>query len=792
MKHINLYRYFLILFFISAAGINARQHTFARSAASGNPLMNFDTLLFVGLTHPKGTPHMTDQYYGWNATNGGGLYLLTGLQSGNKHCIDLLENSTVQTGRFKGRKLTGGCFLSPDLSFDGTTVLFAWTNEQDKCYHIFKVNIDGSDLEQLTDGESAYDHQAYSNTSQNDFDPCWLPNGRIAFISERRGGYLRCSAGRPGPAYTLFSMKADGSDIIPLSFHETNEWHPSVTNDGMLVYTRWDYIDRDDCIAHHLWTCYPDGRNPRAPHGNYPLPHSTFGTKGWDGRFDRPFAEFNIRAIPNSDKFIATAATHHNYSFGELILIDVNTPDDGKMSQVTGITTDMQRWHDDGAGAYGTAWPLSERSYLCSYNGDIILLDRSGNKETIWRKNDVPGSNIWRLADPIPVVPREKPIDIAIDTWDGERASEDAPKATIFVSDVYVTDEAGALPEGVTIKEMRIIQIFPQLQATMNKPIIGYASESLVRIPLGVVPVEEDGSVYCYAPIHGEIYFQLLDENGMAVQSMRSGTYVHRGEQMSCVGCHENPLSAPPQSGVPIALQRPPSRIKKEVSEGAIPFNWHVLVKPVLQENCVPCHTREGKGPDMSYASLKNFAFFWPYWSATPYKYDVYVNGEIVESGSRSTAGRFGARESKICKDGHLSPDHHDVNLTKEEIRRITLWLDCNSNELGAYVKADAQRNGELVWPSLDINPDDFHNGEVSMIPRQIKNKQLQLPFTRGQVRIIGLNGQVLRKISCSSPDGYTAAIDRLGGMFGAGMYIVEFSGEGGSGSRSQRVFALR
>ena len=30
-------------------------------------------------------------------------------------------------------------------------------------------------------------------------------------------------------------MAADGSDIIRLSHHETHEWHPSVTNDGMIV-----------------------------------------------------------------------------------------------------------------------------------------------------------------------------------------------------------------------------------------------------------------------------------------------------------------------------------------------------------------------------------------------------------------------------------------------------------------------------------------------------------------------------------------------------------------------------
>ena len=94
--------------------------------------------------------------------------------------------------------------------------------------------------------------------------------------------------------YTLYSMQPDGSDIICLSYHETHEWHPSVTNDGMLVYTRWDYVDRDTNIAHHIWTCYPDGRDPRSFHGNYPA-----------RRESRPWMEMSIRAIPGSHKFVA-------------------------------------------------------------------------------------------------------------------------------------------------------------------------------------------------------------------------------------------------------------------------------------------------------------------------------------------------------------------------------------------------------------------------------------------------------------------------------------------------------
>ncbi len=59
---------------------------------------------------------------------------------------------------------------------------------------------DGTELRQLTDG------------NWNDFDPCVLPNGRIAFVAERRGGFLRC--GRYCPTFTLFSMEPDGGDHL--------------------------------------------------------------------------------------------------------------------------------------------------------------------------------------------------------------------------------------------------------------------------------------------------------------------------------------------------------------------------------------------------------------------------------------------------------------------------------------------------------------------------------------------------------------------------------------------------
>lgn len=179
-------------------------------------------------------------------------------------------------------------------------------------------------------------------------------------------------------------MRQDGSDILCLSYHETHEWHPSVTNDGMLVYTRWDYVDRDTNTAHHIWTSYPDGRDPRSFHGNYP-----------DRRERRPWMEMSIRAIPDSHKFVAVTGAHHGHAFGSLVLIDPRVPDDGAMSQLTRLTSEVPFPEAEGRPiephmVYGTPWPLSEDDHLCVYdprskNHGIYWIDRFGNKELIYR-----------------------------------------------------------------------------------------------------------------------------------------------------------------------------------------------------------------------------------------------------------------------------------------------------------------------------------------------------------------------------------------------------------------------
>ena len=106
----------------------------------------------------------------------------------------------------------------------------------------------------------------------------------------------------------------------------------------------------------------------------------------------------------------------------------------------------------------------------------------------------------------------------------------------------------GGVPRG-TIRELRVVQIFPKLTHVANQPPVGMASEENPRAILGTVPVEADGSARFLVPASRPLLFQALDADGFAYQTMRSVTYVQPGERISCVGCHERPTSPPADRG---------------------------------------------------------------------------------------------------------------------------------------------------------------------------------------------------------------------------------------------------
>jgi len=698
-----------------------------RKIAFANPLLKaIDKLVFI--TREALPPeelnfgtHMADQHFGFHATlkgttRGNGLYVLEHPFSERPAARNLLEASVVESGLRKGQKLGNGGYLAPDVSYDGRQIVFCYTDgawahrewTEASTFHIFRCNADGSGLAQLTDG------------ALNDLDPCWLPNGRIAFISERRRGFGRCHP-RPVPNYTLFSMFEDGTDIERLSSHETNEWQPSVDNNGMLVYTRWDYVDRGFNQAHHLWLTTPDGRDARELNGNEHRSERTAPHLIGDGR-----------AIPGSGKYMAVAGGHHTQTRGALIVIDPSVPDDHEMSQIRRFTPDQvlpeaesPLKYDKASGAYATPWPLSETYALCVYDPlasaqygyidwkarryAIALVDAFGNKEVLYTHPDI------SCLSPMPLQARAMPPVHPHQTLvgrprlpSGEKpekiAAELLPK-TARVGVVNVYNSRYPMPAGTKVKALRVWQVLPKVAPIVNRPRIGLGDQKGGRQCLGTVPVEEDGSAFFEVPVNVPVLFHAVDEKGLAIQGMRSATYTAPGETLMCNGCHEQRVGVVPQktSATPLAMRRAPSQLAPELA-GSNPFSFPRLVQPVLDARCVSCHgeKRDPKAPDLrkgNYLADKDLF----YTSVRSLAKVVHHYGAFIEwdafTPPYTEPGKFGAYASPLY--AMLSKGHHDVKLTDEEMRRLVLFMESNASFFGHDHDPRGQADGWVVYPVL-------------------------------------------------------------------------------------------
>jgi hypothetical protein len=714
-----------------------------REIAFKNPLLDFDKITFVK-RNPPAMAHMCDEWYGRVSEPGGGLYILNNPWSNNPTITDLIKDNAVKNGQFAGQVLEPGAFVTPEVDYDGKNIYFAYSGNKksfleqvknaksswgfmqkeyfhspETAYHIFRVGVDGSGLTQLTEG------------TWNDFYPCVLPSGRIVFLSERRGGEGRCHP-RPCPTYVMHSMFPDGSDILPISYHEINEWSPVVTNEGRLVYSRWDYLDRGFSKGQYPWFSDPDGRNVRAFYGNY---------EGGGGS-----VHADLRPVPNSSLFFGTEYGHHAASYGTLVVADGSKIDNYKSNVPKYLTPETQSYNKyANRGAFTTPYPLSETTFLCTWSPDarlytlngmdknyktpdhphgIYLMDAFGNKVLLYRDSAI-SSNL-----PYPVRVRERqpimPHSTAIGAPKDQKPLPTNPEtARVAIMNIYESELPW--PEDRKIDKLRILQVLPKSSPGAGSPPINYDREIAARQVLGTVPIEEDGSVHFTLRAGIPVFFQVLDENGLAIQSMRSSMYAMPGESLSCLGCHE-PKGKTAEQGnasMAMALKREPSVIKPG-PEGSKPMTFPRLVQPILDAKCVKCHLEhKDTAPDLraegevhpkvveqakekglkldkrnwtsSYINLWPHAFAYNTRAYTQKKY-----WSVKPSKMRTIPGKVGAYVAPLYELLTKGSHKDKVTLTPEEMERIVVWLDTQSVFYGAYHNTQAQKKGEAVEPEVE------------------------------------------------------------------------------------------
>lgn len=555
------------------ASLYLQARTAKRSIMLKNPAIDFRRLVFVDMPFPAGKEwkHETRHRLGYMAVPGARLLVLDGLRPDGK------------VTRLMPQPPLHGAFWRPDVSWDGTKILFCHKPHNEKSFHLYEIGADGSGLRQLTSGPF------------DDLDPIYLPDGHILFCTTRAHTYVRCMP--PTSAFPLARCDRDGKDIRVVSANNEPDYLPSVMNDGRVIYTRWEYTDKPLWRAQKLWTINPDGTQVQMFWGNQSV---------W------PDVMKDARAIPGSRRVMFTGCGHHDWFAGSVGIVD---PDGGRdfPHGLTKVTAEIP-WPECGNGptdpiesprylpngkftAYYSPYPLNEHDFLVSANrGDrfaLYLMDVDGNAELIYEGTH----NIFHA---MPLRPRPVPPSVPDRVaWPSADGPSPAADGIIFSANVF---EGAPRELRDKARLLRVLHIDPKTYTYWYRrpylstgPVVsGLQSEGVKRV-LGTVPIAPDGSLSFHAPPGKALHFQLLDENHRALQTMRSFVGVMPGEYRGCLGCHEQHSRAPVVAAGARALAQPPRHITPPPWPDTT-VSYPRYVRPVLDKYCAKCHEGDGEG----------------------------------------------------------------------------------------------------------------------------------------------------------------------------------------------------
>ena len=628
-----------------------------------------------------------------------------------------IRSSHVYTYHCEGQKDGGGLYIydvtddslqklvdspdgqiqSCDLSYDGKTILFGW-RRQSEYYQVYTINVDGTNLTQLTEG----DHHNY--------DGAWLQDGRIVFLSTRRPQAAYCFF---TPVGTLYTMEADGSDQRCISANYLNDFTPAVMNDGRVIYGRWEYVDRPAIPIQSLWTINADGTMLRGFFGNRVLDPATF---------------IEPQAIPGSTSILCTMTGHNGSCRGAIGIID---PSFGNNAQagIRNLTPEVRlrgvEVSSNGPRApYQTPFPVDDQYFLVSHDGTILLRDYDRQEQsTVLEPRELGFYN------PRPLRTRPRPT---VQTCNLREDDQTGDWAAVYLQDVY----NGLAPEVQPGEVKQIAVVQEVLRSLINSPGIHQPAFGYQRVLVscgatyvpkkvwGFAEVGEDGSAYFKVPARLPIYFIALDAEGRAVQRMRSFTHLMPGEVQGCTGCHE-PRSDTPSRQVPLAVLGEPQDLQQpEWALDSLGFSYAHIVQPVLDEHCVKCHNphEETNGIDLTGDRTDYFNVSYevlarrnqgrtgsPFVSWIPT-----YNGEewnILQIGPK----QWGSPVSKLVDlilAGH--PDEHgkpQIDLDMDSRRRILMWVDLNVPYYGTAETAhpDLPACRQMLPENLQTVMDDVY-----------------------------------------------------------------------------------
>lgn len=437
-----------------------------------------------------------------------------------------------------------------------------------------------------------------------DVAPAYLPDGRIVFSSTRqliskailldegKGQFAGLDENRNVPAFVLHTMDDDGSNIQQITFNQSHDLYPLVTDGGSILFSRWDNAGQTRNNGVNLYRVNPDGtglayRYGRNSHDSVPAAPDIEYLKA--RKTDSYSVLVPLRAF-ESDSYASMPVEIDVDNYVDAEIRIGGTDGNGQVPLVAGVRLDGELTLE---GRYSSISPLMDGTgrYLVSWTPCRLEEAASGrivNCTEARLASDAyvpapPVYGIWLLditsgtQKPV-VVPlegeqfdeavlmRDRPLEdyIPDSQYTGEAAQlADSGYGILHIRSVYDVDGVDMAPNGIATTANPSITPVAQRPARflrLEKPVsmpddnvwdfdnsaFGRSRGQLMREILGYVPVEPDGSVKVAVPANVAFAVSVLDAQGRRISDRHQNWLsVRPGETLECQGCHDSQSPIP-------------------------------------------------------------------------------------------------------------------------------------------------------------------------------------------------------------------------------------------------------
>lgn len=541
------------------------------------------------------------------------------------------------------------------LHWDGNRVMFT-SLMPDNRWNLFEAPLDGNGAKPLMEMLEP-DLEFYDGT--------WLPDGRLIAVSNIGYQGVPCVSGDDPVGNMVLYNPAD-KNMRRLTFDQDANWNPVVMHNGRVMYTRWEYTDLTHYYSRIVMHTNPDGTENKALFGSGSMfPNSTF----------------DVQPLPgHSSAFTGIISGHHGIArSGRLLLFDpmkARKGIAGVMQEIPYRNRPVEDLIKDEL--VNGVWPqfikpspLSDKYFLVSAKlseddlWGIYLVDVYDNV-TCLQKAEGEGYIS-------PLVVRKTTTPPAIP----DRIKLNEKEATVFIQDIYEGEGLRGVPRG-TVKSLRLHAYeYAYVKTVSDHNWQGIQSGWDIKRILGTIPVEDDGSVMFKIPANTPVSIQPLDDDGAAVQWMRSWFTGQPGEIVSCVGCHEDQNRLPIPKRV-AASQKPP--LKLTLPEGGIrSFTFDLEMQPVLDRACIACHNGEGRAFDLHGGQKDKRGYGTSYLNIHPYIHRQGPEADMLVL----QPYEYHANTSELVRI--LKKGHYNVQLTGKEWKTLYNWIDYNAPDKGFF-----------------------------------------------------------------------------------------------------------